>query len=155
MHLLCQSFVLLTSIFISKYIINSIKFQIPLVNYLPTWRGSVIDVDMEMNPSRVVGMSLSVNAEGGVPGARTGPGDFKVEIDWIKALRTLQWFSPKLCKWDLDSMRLRNVWATYMKWMSFWFWRWKWYLIWVVVWEIIQMSHLDWLLTFLISRWYK
>ena len=43
-----------------------------------------------MNPSRIVGMSLSVNAEGGVPGARTGPGDFQVEIDWIKALRTEQ-----------------------------------------------------------------
>lgn len=63
--------------------------KIPLVNYLPTWRGNVIDVDLEMNPSRVLGMSLSVNAEGGVPGATTGPGDFKVEIDWIKALRTI------------------------------------------------------------------
>ena len=62
--------------------------QIPLAQYLPTWRGSVIDAEMEMNPSRVVGMSLSVNAEGGVPGARTGPGDFKMEIDWIKGLRT-------------------------------------------------------------------
>ncbi|XP_062087902.1 probable complex I intermediate-associated protein 30 isoform X3 [Humulus lupulus] len=62
--------------------------KIPLAQYLPTWRGSVIDAEMEMNPSRVVGMSLSVNAEGGVPGARTGPGDFKMEIDWIKGLRT-------------------------------------------------------------------
>lgn len=63
-------------------------FQIPLALYLPTWRGNVIDAEMEMNPSRVVGMSLSVNAEGGLPGARTGAGDFKLEIDWIKALRT-------------------------------------------------------------------
>ncbi|XP_062025523.1 probable complex I intermediate-associated protein 30 isoform X2 [Rosa rugosa] len=62
--------------------------KIPLSRYLPTWRGSVIDAEMEMNPARVVGMSLSVNAEGGVPGARSGPGDFKLEIDWIKALRT-------------------------------------------------------------------
>ncbi|XP_034208079.1 probable complex I intermediate-associated protein 30 isoform X2 [Prunus dulcis] len=61
---------------------------IPLARYLPTWRGNVIDAEMEMNPSRVVGMSLSVNAEGGLPGARVGPGDFKLEIDWIKALRT-------------------------------------------------------------------
>ncbi|RXH67607.1 hypothetical protein DVH24_027754 [Malus domestica] len=61
---------------------------IPLARYLPTWRGNVIDAEMEMNPSRVVGMSLSVNAEGGLPGARTGAGDFKLEIDWIKALRT-------------------------------------------------------------------
>ncbi|KAJ4974581.1 hypothetical protein NE237_007755 [Protea cynaroides] len=62
--------------------------KIPLDRYLPTWRGNVIDVELEMNPSRVVGMSLSVNAEGGIPGAKSGPGDFKVEIDWIKALRT-------------------------------------------------------------------
>ncbi|KAL7258710.1 hypothetical protein ACSBR1_004752 [Camellia fascicularis] len=62
--------------------------EILLARYLPTWRGNVIDVDLEMNPSRIVGMSLSVNAEGGVPGARSGPGDFQVEIDWIKALRT-------------------------------------------------------------------
>ncbi|XP_052176422.1 probable complex I intermediate-associated protein 30 isoform X1 [Diospyros lotus] len=62
--------------------------KIPLTRYLPTWRGNVIDADLEMNPSRIVGMSLSVNAEGGVPGARSGPGDFQMEIDWIKALRT-------------------------------------------------------------------
>lgn len=61
--------------------------KIPLAQYLPTWRGNVIDADLEMNPSRIVGMSLSVNAEGGVPGARSGPGDFRLEIDWIKALR--------------------------------------------------------------------
>ncbi|KAK9277814.1 hypothetical protein L1049_027370 [Liquidambar formosana] len=62
--------------------------KIPLARYLPTWRGSVIDANLEMNPSRILGMSLSVNAEGGVPGARSGAGDFRVEIDWIKALRT-------------------------------------------------------------------
>ncbi|KAH1204484.1 putative complex I intermediate-associated protein 30 [Glycine max] len=62
--------------------------KIPLARYLPTWRGNVIDAQIEMNPSRVLGMSLSVNAEGGVPGARSGPGDFRVELDWIKAMRT-------------------------------------------------------------------
>lgn len=50
----------------------------------------MIEADIEMNPQRVVGMSLSVNAEGGVPGTQTGPGDFRLEIDWIKALRTTQ-----------------------------------------------------------------
>ncbi|KAK6124694.1 hypothetical protein DH2020_041549 [Rehmannia glutinosa] len=60
---------------------------IPLARYLPTWRGNVIDANLEMNPARIVGMSLSVNAEGGVPGAKSGPGDFRVELDWIKALR--------------------------------------------------------------------
>ncbi|KAI3455661.1 hypothetical protein Pfo_012324 [Paulownia fortunei] len=73
------------------YIAKAIIFptqQIPLARYLPTWRGNVIDAKLEMNPARVVGMSLSVNAGGGVPGARSGPGDFRVEIDWIKALRT-------------------------------------------------------------------
>lgn len=69
-------------------ILNSLIDQIPLARYLPTWRGNVIDAELEMNPSRILGMSLSVNAEGGVPGARSGPGDFRVELDWIKALRT-------------------------------------------------------------------
>ena len=63
-------------------------FQIPLARYLPTWRGNVIDAKLEMNQCRILGMSLSVNAVGGAPGARSGPGDFRVEIDWIKALRT-------------------------------------------------------------------
>lgn len=62
--------------------------QIPLSRYLPTWRGNVIDAKLEMNPSRIVGFSLAVNAQGGVPGAVSGPGDFQVEVDWIKALRT-------------------------------------------------------------------
>ncbi|KQK09556.1 probable complex I intermediate-associated protein 30 isoform X2 [Brachypodium distachyon] len=63
--------------------------KIPLESYLPTWKGNVIEAKLEMNPARVVGMSLSLNAEGGVPGARTGPGDFRLEVDWIKAMRTL------------------------------------------------------------------
>ncbi|CAI0473113.1 unnamed protein product [Linum tenue] len=62
--------------------------KIPLARYLPTWRGNVINAEMEMNQARILGISLSVNAEGGVPGARTGTGDFKVELDWIKAIRT-------------------------------------------------------------------
>lgn len=62
--------------------------KIPLEQYLPTWRGNVIDANLEMNPARIVGMSLSVNAEGGAPGAKSGPGDFRLDVDWIKALRT-------------------------------------------------------------------
>jgi len=62
--------------------------KIPLDDYLPTWRGSIIDANVEMNPARVVGMSLSVNAEGGIPGTKTGPGDFQLEIDCIKAIRS-------------------------------------------------------------------
>ncbi|KAF5733477.1 complex I intermediate-associated protein 30 [Tripterygium wilfordii] len=62
--------------------------KIPLARYLPTWRGNVIDANLEMNPSRILGMSLSVNAGGGFSGARSGPGEFRVEIEWIKALRT-------------------------------------------------------------------
>lgn len=48
----------------------------------------MISTKVEMNPSRILAMSLSVNAEGGIPGAKSGPGDFRLEIDWIKALRT-------------------------------------------------------------------
>lgn len=49
----------------------------------------MIQAKLEMNPARIVGMSLSVNAEGGVPGAKTGPGDFRLDVAWIKALRAL------------------------------------------------------------------
>ncbi|CAD5317004.1 unnamed protein product [Arabidopsis thaliana] len=60
--------------------------KVPLTRYLPTWKGNVIDAEMEMNPGHVVGMSLSVNAQGGgFIGAKSGAGDFQVEIDWIKA----------------------------------------------------------------------
>ena len=48
----------------------------------------MIEAKLEMNPARIVGMSLPVNAEA-VPGAKTGPGDFRLEVDWIKALKTL------------------------------------------------------------------
>ncbi|XP_020973526.1 probable complex I intermediate-associated protein 30 isoform X2 [Arachis ipaensis] len=69
---------------------NWYVLKIPLARYLPTWRGNVIDAEIEMNPSRVLGMSLSVNAEGGagIEGTISGPGDFRVELEWIKALRT-------------------------------------------------------------------
>ncbi|KAL3511581.1 hypothetical protein ACH5RR_024298 [Cinchona calisaya] len=47
--------------------------QIPVARHLPIWRGNIIDANLEMFPSRVVGMSLPINSEGGVPGAKTGP----------------------------------------------------------------------------------
>ncbi|CAH1448757.1 unnamed protein product [Lactuca virosa] len=50
------------------------SFCIPLAHYLRTWRWNVIEVDIEINPSRVVGIVFFVNAEGGVPGGQTGPG---------------------------------------------------------------------------------
>lgn len=88
----CNEFTRVPTFFFSfplfpKQLYSIVVFQIPLDRYLPTWRGNVIDAKLEMNPARILGMSLSVNAEGGVPGARSGPGDFRAEIDWIKALR--------------------------------------------------------------------
>ncbi|CAA6669195.1 unnamed protein product [Spirodela intermedia] len=47
--------------------------KVPLEQYLPTWRGNVIDVNLEMNPARIVGMSLSVNAEAAFLGPGPGP----------------------------------------------------------------------------------
>ena len=88
-HMLLKFCRNIVTLLFSVVFVNSenVAFQIPLARYLPTWRGNVIDAQLEMNPSRIVGMSLSVNAEGGMPGSRSGPGDFRVEIDWIKALR--------------------------------------------------------------------
>ncbi|CAH1427419.1 unnamed protein product [Lactuca virosa] len=51
--------------------------EILLAYYLPTWRANVIEVDIEINPSRVVGILFSVNDEGGVRGGQTGPGTYK------------------------------------------------------------------------------
>lgn len=61
--------------------------KIPLENYLPTWRGKIIDSNAEMNAARVTGMGLSLTADGGPEGGVQGPGQFRLELDWIKALR--------------------------------------------------------------------
>eukprot|EP00252_Welwitschia_mirabilis_P018239 TRINITY_DN40537_c0_g1_i1.p1 TRINITY_DN40537_c0_g1~~TRINITY_DN40537_c0_g1_i1.p1 ORF type:complete len:226 (+),score=36.90 TRINITY_DN40537_c0_g1_i1:357-1034(+) len=62
--------------------------KIPLERYLPTWRGNIIDSDLEMNPARIVGMAISVNAEGGPQGTLRGAGEFRLELDWVKAFRS-------------------------------------------------------------------
>lgn len=61
--------------------------RVPLSEYLPTWRGKIIDSDQDLNAARVTGMGLSVTADGGPEGAVQGPGQFRLELDWIKALR--------------------------------------------------------------------
>lgn len=63
--------------------------KIPFSRYLPTWRGKIIDQHTAaMNPARVMGLGLSVAARGGPSEAVCGPGPFRLELDWIKALRT-------------------------------------------------------------------
>lgn len=62
--------------------------KIPLAKYLPTWKGKIVDTSSEMNSARVTGMGISVTADGGPEGAVQGPGQFRLELDWIKALRT-------------------------------------------------------------------
>ncbi|CAM6016423.1 unnamed protein product [Sphagnum balticum] len=61
--------------------------KIPLARYLPTWKGKIVESDAEMNAARVTGMGLSLTAEGGPEGGEQGPGPFRLELDWIKALR--------------------------------------------------------------------
>ncbi|CAM6047154.1 unnamed protein product [Sphagnum compactum] len=61
--------------------------KIPLARYLPTWKGKIVESDAEMNAVRVTGMGLSLTAEGGPEGREQGPGPFRLELDWIKALR--------------------------------------------------------------------
>ncbi|MCO5573927.1 hypothetical protein L7F22_027705 [Adiantum nelumboides] len=64
------------------------EVMIPLSRYLPTMKGKIIEIKNEMNRSRVCGLGLGLSAQGGVEGAVLGPGDFRLELDWIKALRT-------------------------------------------------------------------
>jgi hypothetical protein len=42
----------------SRWHTNCPFFQIPLDSYLPTWRGNVIQARLEVNPARIMGMSL-------------------------------------------------------------------------------------------------
>ncbi|CAK7356467.1 unnamed protein product [Dovyalis caffra] len=79
--------------------------KIPLARYLPTWRGNVIDASMEMNPSRILSMSLSVNAEGGIPGARSGPD----EIIFNSNARRIHFFVATKMPNDIRSKFEHNV----------------------------------------------
>eukprot|EP00897_Mesotaenium_endlicherianum_P001548 jgi/Mesen1/1420/ME001303S00465 len=62
--------------------------KIPLRRYLLTWKGKLVDDKSRMNPSGVVGMGLSLTARGGPEGAVEGDGPYKLDIEWIKGLRT-------------------------------------------------------------------
>ncbi|KAI5073775.1 hypothetical protein GOP47_0011788 [Adiantum capillus-veneris] len=62
------------------------EVMIPLSRYLPTMKGKIIELKSEMNQSRVCGMGLAVSVNGCLEGAVVGPGDFRLELDWIKAL---------------------------------------------------------------------
>lgn len=63
------------------------EVMIPLSRYLPTMKGKIIEIKNEMNRSRVCGMGLALSVNGGLDGAVMGPGDFRLELDWIKAIR--------------------------------------------------------------------
>eukprot|EP00271_Cylindrocystis_brebissonii_P016611 TRINITY_DN4053_c0_g1_i1.p1 TRINITY_DN4053_c0_g1~~TRINITY_DN4053_c0_g1_i1.p1 ORF type:complete len:126 (-),score=17.34 TRINITY_DN4053_c0_g1_i1:275-652(-) len=63
--------------------------EIPFQRYLSTWQGHVVDSDVEMNLRTVVGLGIGVAAEGGPDGVmQGGEGPFRLELDWIKCLRT-------------------------------------------------------------------
>jgi hypothetical protein len=61
--------------------------QVPLARYLSTWKGKIVERDAEMSAACVTVMGLSLTAEGGPEGREQGPRPFRLELDWIKALR--------------------------------------------------------------------
>eukprot|EP00850_Spirogloea_muscicola_P013706 SM000094S24723 [mRNA] locus=s94:428404:430352:+ [translate_table: standard] len=61
------------------------EVKIPLERYLLTWKGKVLDTADEINTRRLCGMGISVAA--GQAGSG-GPGPFRLELEWIKGLRT-------------------------------------------------------------------
>eukprot|EP00250_Pteridium_aquilinum_P011782 c20300_g1_i1 orf=313-1059(-) len=65
------------------------EVMIPLDRYLPTMKGKIIEIKNDMNRSRVCGLGLALSVNGGPEGAVLGPGDFRLELDWIKALRRI------------------------------------------------------------------
>lgn len=60
---------------------------IPLRRYLLTWKGKIIDLHSEMNQARILGMGISLAADGGPEGSVRGPGPFRLQLGWMKALR--------------------------------------------------------------------
>ncbi|GBG81816.1 hypothetical protein CBR_g33997 [Chara braunii] len=61
--------------------------KVPLDRYMLTWRGKFLKTGMEMNPARVVGMGWSLAANGGPGEGVSGPGPFRLELDWVQGLR--------------------------------------------------------------------
>lgn len=62
--------------------------KIPFERFLPTWEGRVVDTDAEISLRRVRGMGISLTAAGGPGGSVRGEGPFRLEVDWVKGLRT-------------------------------------------------------------------
>jgi NADH dehydrogenase [ubiquinone] 1 alpha subcomplex assembly factor 1 len=60
--------------------------QIPLSRYLPTYNGKILPVDQQMNLRSIMGLGISTTLEG-FEEAIKGPGDFRFEIQWIKAIQ--------------------------------------------------------------------
>jgi hypothetical protein len=55
---------------------------------LPAYmEGEDCESDAEMSAACVTVMGLSLTAEGGPEGREQGPRPFRLELDWIKALR--------------------------------------------------------------------
>ncbi|CAK9881391.1 unnamed protein product [Sphagnum jensenii] len=74
-----------TATFIGRLI--NLEVYIPLARYMPTWKGKIVESDAEMSAACVTVMALSLTAEGGPEGREQGPEPFRLELDWIKALR--------------------------------------------------------------------
>ncbi|KAL2641600.1 hypothetical protein R1flu_009187 [Riccia fluitans] len=62
--------------------------KIPLNRFLPTWRGKILNAEHGMNFARITGLGISTTVEVSPEGAVRGPGDFRLELEWIKALRS-------------------------------------------------------------------
>ncbi|BBN01695.1 NADH dehydrogenase [ubiquinone] 1 alpha subcomplex assembly factor 1 [Marchantia polymorpha subsp. ruderalis] len=62
--------------------------KIPLNRFLPTWRGKILNVNHEMNLARITGLGISTTVEVGPEEAVTGPGEFRLELEWIKAIKS-------------------------------------------------------------------
>lgn len=57
--------------------------EVPLERFLQTWKGRLVDTEEAMNPGRVVGLGISVAGSGG----QEDDGDFRLDLDWIRARR--------------------------------------------------------------------
>ncbi|XP_024545561.1 probable complex I intermediate-associated protein 30 [Selaginella moellendorffii] len=62
-------------------------YKLAIKDYKRTWHGRVLEEQCEINLSRIVGMGIHVTART-TAGEIQGPGPYRLELDWMRAVRT-------------------------------------------------------------------
>ena len=63
------------------------EVEVPLGRFLQTWRGRLVDSEVEMHSGRIMGFGISVALGDSDSDKDSDEGDFKLDLDWIRARR--------------------------------------------------------------------